>query len=755
MLPFAFFSAPFFPALGSWFGTALVGAGLASVPIIIHLLNKRRFRERPWAAMQFLLSALKKNARRLRLEQLLLLAVRIMILLALIAAMAKPYLEHAGLAIRSGQRYHKILVLDASFSMGYQPGQRSRFERAKDVAAQIVEESKKGDAISVVLLASPPRAVVGQPSYDRAEVLEEIEGLELTQGGADLPATLARVEDVLNRGGDALPGKEIYFLTDLQRATWLPSDTAEADWDTFRKRVRRLDKQATLVVVDLGQHDTSNLAVTQLNVRDPYVTAGRPAVLTGVIQNFGREPARGLNAELLVDGQVEDNARIDVEAGSGASVTFNPVFAAPGDHALELRLAGDALPTDDRRWLALPVEAYVNVLCVNGQPAGDYFDQATSFLETALAPPSSVAAALSAVRPVVVSESQWWNEDLSQYACVFFCNIGQFTEGEYERLHEYVQQGGAVVWYLGAQVRSDVYNRVLFRDGRGIFPVRLGARVGDAQQQQQAFLFDPVGYRHPIVEPFRDQPQSGLVTAQVYEYVRGELPAESTARVALAFEGGDPAVVEQRIGRGTVIVVTTAADRSWGAWPMSSSYVPMVHEILRFSVADRLSERATLVGRPVRFPLPGARIGQAVIERPDERSDTVAVDAAGMFQYPAGEGHDSLGGPETSGIYRVQPSGTAGAGSTAAGNSGLREALFAVNVDPSESDLSKLQREELESRVWPGVDFAYLTSWQDLDAETQGPVRHGGELQRVFIYLLLGLLFAELYLAWKFGHYAT
>lgn len=746
----AFFSAPFFPALGGWFGTALVGAGLASVPIVIHLLNRRRFRERQWAAMQFLLAALKKNARRLRLEQLLLLAVRVLLLLVLVAAMAKPYLEHAGLVIRSGERYHKVLVLDASFSMGYQPGQRSRFERAKDVAVQIIEESKKGDAISVVLLSSPPRVVVGQPSYDRAEVLEEIEELELTDGGADLPATLARVEEVLNRGRDVLQGdvlKEVYFLTDLQRTCWLPAELAAGDRGEFRKRAMRLDEQATLVVVDLGQRDSANVALTELKVRDPYVTAGRPAVLTAVVQNLGREPVLGLNVELLVQGQVEDNERVDLDPGGGTSITFSPVFPAPGDHAVELRLAGDALPIDDRRWLALPVEEHVNVLCVNGRPAGDYFDQATSYLETALAPPSSTAASLSAVRPVVVPESQWWNEDLAQYSCLFFCNVGQFTQSEYERLEGYVQQGGAVVWFLGNQVRSEIYNRIMYRDGEGLLPVRLGALVGDPQQQQQTFRFDPLGYQHPIVEPFRDQLDAGLVTAQVYAYLRAELPAESTARTALAFEGGDPAIVEQQWGRGTAILVTTASDRSWGAWPMSSSFVPVVHEILRFAIADRMSERSTLVGRSVRFPIPDARIVRVSVERPDGRSDTVDVGADGTFQYPDSDGGVHTGALDTSGIYRIAPS----EGASTSGDN----ALFAVNVDPGESDLAKLERDELEGQVWPGVEFAYLTSWQDLDAETQGPVRHGGELHRLFIYLLLCLLFVELYLAWKFGHYAA
>ena len=69
------------------------GSAAASVPIVIHLLNRRKFREVPWAAMRFLLAAIRKNRRRIRIEQWLLLAIRTLIILLVVTAMAKPFLE--------------------------------------------------------------------------------------------------------------------------------------------------------------------------------------------------------------------------------------------------------------------------------------------------------------------------------------------------------------------------------------------------------------------------------------------------------------------------------------------------------------------------------------------------------------------------------------------------------------------------------------------------------------------------------------
>src|SRR5262249_58191220 len=104
---------PILWALGFSNAPLLYGLGAASVPIIIHLLNRRKFREMPWAAMRFLLAAIRKNARRIRIEQWLLLAVRTLLVILVVTAMAKPFLEGLGaIPVLAGQRTHRVLVLD-------------------------------------------------------------------------------------------------------------------------------------------------------------------------------------------------------------------------------------------------------------------------------------------------------------------------------------------------------------------------------------------------------------------------------------------------------------------------------------------------------------------------------------------------------------------------------------------------------------------------------------------------------------------
>ena len=131
----------------------LWGLAAGAIPIVIHLLHRRRFQTVPWAAMRFLLAATKKQSRRIKLEQLLLLLIRTMIILLVALALSRPIAETLGEYIQTEGPRHRIIVIDATLSMGFTPNGNTRFERAKQLARQIVSSAKPGDAINLVRIS--------------------------------------------------------------------------------------------------------------------------------------------------------------------------------------------------------------------------------------------------------------------------------------------------------------------------------------------------------------------------------------------------------------------------------------------------------------------------------------------------------------------------------------------------------------------------------------------------------------------------
>ena len=100
----------------------------AAAPILIHFWTRRRFLEQPWAAMEYLMAAIRQESRRIRFEQLLLLVVRTLIIVLVVLAVVQLLLSSSSQKLARGNLIHKVLILDGSFSMGYQPeGKDSHF----------------------------------------------------------------------------------------------------------------------------------------------------------------------------------------------------------------------------------------------------------------------------------------------------------------------------------------------------------------------------------------------------------------------------------------------------------------------------------------------------------------------------------------------------------------------------------------------------------------------------------------------------
>jgi hypothetical protein len=700
----------------------------AAVPILIHLWSRRKYREMSFAAMEYLLAAMRRQTRRLLLEQWLLLALRTLLVVLLVLAVAEPYTERAGFAFGLGGHVHRVLVLDGSYSMAYKPTEKTRFDRAKELARQIVEESPQGDAFTLVVMSSSPRVVVSTAALEPSGVIEEIDSLQLPQTTADLPAAIPAIRQLVEnvaRENPRIDRHEVYFLTDLQRLTWAPqlSESATAE---FRRQTEKLAEQASLFVIDLGQPTAENVAISDLKATDPLATIGGDVPLEARLKNFGRQTISRQPVELFVDGRRVADKQVELPPGGSATVGFSYRFAAAGDHTIEVRAVGDALEVDNHRYLALPAREAIRALCIDGRPSGKPFRGAADYLAVALAPKASPAGGL--VRAEVAGESALLERNLGGYDCLFLCNVAQFTAAETKTLDGYLRGGGTVVFFLGDQVLPDRYNREL---GPRLLPAKLGGLV-----EHPKLPLDPLGYRHPLVQAFRGRGQTSLLTTPIFKYYKLSLPANSSAKTVLALAGGDPLIVERPVRRGRVVLVATSADPSWSAMPLWPSFVPLVQEIVAWSVAGQTEQVNLTVGEPIEaaWAAPATDV-PAVVQSPDGRKHSVRVRAAGDYA--------SLTYADTmqSGVYLAQFGPPPGHSRT-----------FAVNVDTAEGDLARVEPDELRSGAWQGIPFVCQTSWQDLGAAAVGgPAAVGSRLHVGLLYVVLGLLLFETFFSWRLG----
>jgi hypothetical protein len=726
-------ASSFIWALGFANVPLLYALGAAAVPVVIHLLNRKRFKEVTWAAMQFLLAAVKKNRRRMRIEQWLLLAIRTLVVLLVVTAMAKPFLETFG-AVIAGLRTHRVLVLDNSLSMGYTSADSSRFDQAKALASQLVKDSRPGDALSVILMGSPPKVVIGVPSHNLDDVRKEIDELALSHGGTDLAATFEKVNTVLE--ASSISQKEVVFLTDLQAASWrAKAETA----DTLKRLLARVeDRKVRWVVIDLGKSGGENRAVTDLKLAAPFVSVGTTAIIRTALRNFGNSRSEGVRARLTVDGRLGPEESYDLQVGEDVPAVFPFQFSTPGDHLVEVSIDDDPLALDNRRYMVVPVREALNVLLVDGHFKSEPYQAETDYLAQALAPSEESPGQPRPIRVEVVAESQLSHKELSAFDVVVLCNVAQFNQTEATALDDFLKQGGGVVVFGGDQVVPENYNRLLYADGKGLLPASIGPSVGDAAKKEGGFFFNPLGYRHPIISEYQGQSDpvtSGITLAITFQYHKLVLAKDSKAEIVMAFDRGDPALIEMTRHRGTVILVATSADMGWTTWPVHKSYLPIMQQIVIRASAGRLTERNIRVGQPFDQSFPSVGAGAPANVTPPK-----GPPVATKLQPGGGVSQFHFEQTDLAGQYQVK-----------IGPPLSVESSFTANPDPAESDMTKLDRAALSDAI-PGWNFLYLTNSKELALDVASVGRRG-ELHQQLLWGLLALLLLESALAWRFGHH--
>ncbi len=710
----------------------------AAAPVVIHLWSRRNYRLSRWAAVRFLLAAIEKHARRIQLQHWLLLAVRTLIVVLTVMAVAEPYTGPMGLSPIAGRRTHKVLVIDGSYSMAYRSEDRSRFARAKEIAIDIVRESVSGEGFSLILMSSPPRVVATVIAFAPQELVEEISNLDMSHGGGDLLATLDRVENVIRQARKDHPEweqTEVIILSDLGRTSWAPAGQSEAQQAARNNRFAALAQHSRLVVIDLGQADFANLAVTDLRTTDAFVTRSREVTFEAVVRNFGHGPPlrhpKQHPLQWLVDGVPIGRATVDLPPGEQTTVRFSHVFLTPGSHRVEARLGADSLDVDsldldNHRHLAVTVKRHLRALCISGKPGSTYY------LARALDPAPSER---SIIRAEEAAESQLVDLPLADYDCIFLCNVAQFTTQEARLMRAYLDQGGGLVFFLGDQVIADRYNRELAAtDGsaRRVLPARLGDVV-----QGAVYHFAPEDYYdHPMIAVFRDRERSGLPAVSIFRYFRLEVPTDwPAARVVLAFDDGVPAIVEEPIESGRSIVVATAASfdpnrsDSWTTLPASPSFLPLVRQLLARAVQPSFGKFNVHVGEPLTATVSLRDMAAALsITTPDGQTTPVRV------RRQADVASWSFDAVDKSGFYGVVTTGPRS-----------ETQHFAVNLDTRESDLSKADAAQLSDNL------LVETSWHGANRPTPGDVGPRTELHKWFLTSVLVLLLFETFLAWRFG----
>jgi len=695
----------------------LLGLGLLALPVLAHLTGYRQVRRVEFPTLRFLVASQVKSRERTRLESLLLLLIRLLLVSALVLLLSRPSMEWttAGLAGLDPTQ-PSVILLDVSASATIEADGRPLFELLVREARTILDALEDGTPAAVVAFDDRTRALGQGLSPDRSGLRRDLDALRPGAGATDLDHALRRARSMLRDQG--LGSASIFVLSD-GTASELPSGLAE-DWP----------KEFRVHYYDLRGGRPQNRFIDDANVMPPGAQGSGlrvrvEAVAVGEVANEATPLALRLSDGIevhqdlrFVDGKVE--------------TSFSLPMAPSGDQKAVLELAADVLPIDDSYPFVLRGDKSVEVLLVSGEGGAQPRDDEAYFVEKALQPG---AGSPSRVHPRVVSAEALRQIDGGRGDVVFLCNVTD-PRPIADDLLSMVQDGGGLFISVGRRTDPDLYNEAL----ASLLPSRF---TEVKTRGSGSFEISPVGLALPPMDrdEFRVFRTGG---APVFSQVRfGRMIATEPvlaedSQVLLRYTDGMPALLERRIGSGRVILFTSTVDDDWTDLPLRSIFVPLVHQIARSLSNSLVQDGGTVVevGQSLSLSLPPDSQRVAWLRGPGDhevRLDSVGADEEGVFVFSEARepGHYSL--------FWADPS------------SGTEElkAMFSVRVPMRESRLTSLSAESLHAAL-PGLVF-HGREGESSVSESQGEVvRKSSLLPALWLILLLALV-AEASLSLRHG----
>ncbi len=702
---------------------AVAGAIGASIPIILHLLNRERARQLIFSTVRFIQMSHQTNVRRHQLKRLLLLLMRILMLALLGLAFARPFFADSFVVTqKTGGKRNAVIILDTSYSMQY----AAIFENGKKEAVKILDGLDAADAACLILSSDNAR-VVAPLGSELSHIRTALNTAEATNDRTDYLDALQTANEIL--AGIPIGEKQVYLISDMQKR----------GWDNFIE-TDKLSADVQIHFVDVHAEKPQNLTITGISVPPVVLKEQKAARLVARVRNFGVEPVENLPVRLFIDDNMIDTVELDIEPDDLADAVFSIEFQDEATHTGWVEISEDPLLVDNKRYFMLQSLQAIKVHAVRerersvGVGLPNPYDE-TFFMKKALASVENTAIRIDFNETFSVPNAA----TLARVDVLILADVAELDAGEAERIKNFVANGGGLILTVGDNIETDTYKRHLGGED-GLMPCDFVQAVGDAFNRDQFRVIATVQYDHPIFTPFKEPNHGDFGKARFYRLFQAVPTKDAT--VIAAYDDGSPALFEKSYGNlGRVLCFTSTIDREWNDLPIRAVYLPFLHESIKYLALKSVDTT------------PSYRIGDSVelkIFDDEEVADTTKRPEIAIFDpnnvetrvqpdenAPEGPSQNSIFYADTSvpGIYSAHISG----GDTQ---------YFVVNIDTSESDLAARDIEELTSMLKGAADESVE---EKPSAELVAQYREDVEKnQNVWAYLMLAvfaLAVTEMFLA--------
>lgn len=673
--------------------TLLWALAAVAVPILIHFLTRRKLRIVAVSTLAFLKRLERENIRRLKLRQLLLLLLRMLIVALLVLAFARPTMRQQTSALAQRARATAVIILDNSLSMALSPEGVSQLALARKQAQSIASMFTSGDELYVITAAQPAKIIAGSPFLEQEKFLEAVNSAPQTWANTDLAGAIALARDILSRSHNV--NRELYLLTEGRAA--LPN--AAPDWPGVRVYAGRFSEASS-----------NNLTLSEAKLANQIFERGKSFEVVATVANSGETEARNQLVHLYLNGKRVAQQTVDVPAQSQRNVTLRALPDSAGFISGKVMLEDDALVLDNTRYFTFQIPRRRRILAVSQHP------EDLTFLRAVLQG-ESAEQTWKEIEAQNFSSERWENYDV-----LVLANVARFPEGMVTRVLQFLNSGGGLLVFPGSAVDLRHYNETLWaQTNLGAF----GETLGNLDARENFFKLGQIDFSHPIfANVFENNAKGPQIESPQFRFAVQLRPHTATKSV-LDFNNGHPFLVERQIGRGKILVFTSAPDPRWSDFAFKGVFAPLLHRCAAYVMQSnetqqeraRINEELTTILR--------APADEIFVELPNAERVQAQVQVVGQN-------------------YQVRVSETAAPGFYTLKNSAQVLHKWAVNFSAEEMSASALTQEQLRAAL--GVQEIVVLSKEDDVRASIESARYGAELWRWFLLAAIIAMLVEMLL---------
>ncbi len=570
----------------------------SAVPLLIHLLSRRRAREVPFSSLRFLVRSDRKSMRRINLRRLILLALRTAAIALVALAFARPVITGRTASLFPGMEPKSVVVMiDRSYSMGLRGGEGNAFDVATAAALDIAEGLEEDDELTLVLFDEGVEEIFSAERPGRAAAAGVLAAAEPSLKGTDLRAAAGHGFGLLSRSRRT--ARELFIISDFQRTGIAGAKEIEAP------------ERTRVFLVPVTPASGPNVAVERVILPGSALHRGEAAAMRVFVRNTSPDRPAGFPLRVDLDGRRIIEKEIELPPGGAAEYTFEFDLGHTGWIRGSVSCREDMLSADDTRLFSVLVREKTPVLLISG---GDAF-----YLGQALAPEGADG-------DIDLGEAGWsgyTTADLAGADVVVAGPGGRPRSGDAALLRRYAEGGGRVVVFISPGMER-------FAADLSTYGITVTAR-----ETGGGFVeLERPGGESPLLSIFSGGDLDGTAGLRFVRTARvvGLPPAVAV----LSFSDGLPFVWAERAGEGEIVFAAASPLPESGDLVLSPWFLPLVQQMVLAPLDVLPGREGALIGASVPVPLAGEGGCSILLPGGAEYIDPIPA-GPGRIVVPAGD----------------------------------------------------------------------------------------------------------------------